>query len=192
MAAGADLGCGMHFRRGMLVLLVMCALVAGVATSSAAASGYGSSRNASVTRVLTLEARVMRELNAVRATHGLHPFKPSKALLRTAVGHSVAMATVGFFAHESQDGTPFWRRLKQLYGPRTNGWTVGENLAMFGGAEPTAADIVAAWMASPGHRANVLRALFREAGVGVIFNPAAGGVFGGEPTWVVTLDVGRR
>jgi uncharacterized protein YkwD len=182
----------MRFRRGILLWLVVCTLVAGGAASTAAAAGSGTTAGTSVTRVVTLEARVIRELNAVRATHGLPRFKRSNALSRTALGHSVAMATIGFFTHESQDGTPFWRRVQQLYGPRTKGWTVGENLAMFGGAEPTAANIVAAWMASPPHRANVMRAMFREAGVGVIFNPAAGGVFGGEPTWVVTLDVGSR
>jgi uncharacterized protein YkwD len=182
----------MHFRRGILAVAVACALVAGGAAASASAAGSSTTTSASVTRVLTLEAHVIRELNVIRAAHGLPRLKPSKALGRSAVGHSVAMATVGFFTHESQDGTPFWRRVQQAYGPRTKGWTVGENLAMFGGAEPTAADIVQAWMASPSHRANVLRSLFREAGVGVVFNPAAGGVFGGEPTWVVTLDVGRR
>ena len=172
-------------------MVVACALVAGSA-ASATAAGSRSSTNASVTRVLTLEAHVIQELNAIRAAHGLPRLKRSNALRRSAVGHSVAMATVGFFTHESQDGTPFWRRVQQAYGPRTKGWTVGENLAMFGGAEPSALDIVEAWMASPPHRANLLRSLFREAGVGVVFNPAAGGVFGGEPTWVVTLDVGRR
>ena len=63
---------------------------------------------------------------------------------------------------------------------------------MFGGPTPSASAIVSAWMGSPGHRANLLRGLFREAGVGVMFNPAAGGIFGGEATWVVTLDLGSR
>ncbi len=53
-------------------------------------------------------------------------------------------------------------------------------------------EIVDAWMGSPGHRANLLRELFREAGVAIMFNPAAGGVFGGESTWVITLDLGSR
>jgi uncharacterized protein YkwD len=102
------------------------------------------------------------------------------------------MATLGFFAHESHDGAPFWQRVKRLYAPRTAGWTVGENLAMFGGVQPTAESIVAAWMASPPHRANLLQRHYREAGVAIIHHPSAGGVFGGRPTWVVTLDVGRR
>ena len=63
---------------------------------------------------------------------------------------------------------------------------------MFGGSTPTAGEIVAAWMGSPGHRANLLRDVFREAGIAVMFNPTAGGVFGGESTWVITLDLGSR
>jgi uncharacterized protein YkwD len=86
----------------------------------------------------------------------------------------------------------FSERIKRFYVPRSGSWSVGENLAMFGGTTPTAGAIVAAWMASPPHRANLLREIFREAGLGVMFNPAAGGVFGGESTWVVTLDLGRR
>ena len=102
------------------------------------------------------------------------------------------MATFGFFAHESRNGTSFSQRIKQFYGLRSNPWTVGENLAMFGGSTPSAGAIVDAWMASPGHRANLLREVFRDAGIAIMFNPAAGGVFGGESTWVITLDLGRR
>jgi uncharacterized protein YkwD len=102
------------------------------------------------------------------------------------------MATFGFFMHESRDGSAFSQRIKRFYVPRSGSWSVGENLAMFGGVAPTASAIVTAWMGSPGHRANLLRGVFREAGVAVVFNSAAGGVFGGESTWVVTLDLGRR
>ena len=102
------------------------------------------------------------------------------------------MLTRGFFAHESANGASFSSRIRAFYGPRSSAWTVGENLAMFGGMTPTATAVVDAWMGSPGHRANLLRGSFREAGLAVMYNPAAGGVFGGEATWVVTLDLGRR
>jgi uncharacterized protein YkwD len=175
---------------GRAILVTFVTLAVGASAASAASSRVEA--NASVTRIVTLESSVIREINAVRASHGLARLTRSSALSRSAVEHSVAMATAGFFTHESQDGTPFWRRLKQLYSPHTRGWTVGENLAMFGGTPPTADGIVAAWMASPPHRANLLRKIFHEAGVGIVFNPTAGGVFGGEPTWVITLDIGRR
>ena len=102
------------------------------------------------------------------------------------------MATYGFFAHESRNGTSFAQRIKRFYVPQSRTWSVGENLAMFAGSPPTASAIVEAWMASPGHRANLLRSLFHEAGLAIVFDPAAGGVFGGEATWVVTLDLGSR
>ena len=50
----------------------------------------------------------------------------------------------------------------------------------------------ASWMASSPHRANLLNRQFSDAGVVVLYDGAAGGVYGGEPTWVVTLDVGAR
>jgi uncharacterized protein YkwD len=98
----------------------------------------------------------------------------------------------GFFAHDSIDGTPFATRLKRFYPARSDYWTVGENLAMSGPSEPLAAELVASWMRSPRHRANLLDPRWRELGVGVGFAPSAQGAFGGLATWVVTLDLGSR
>ena len=179
--------------RAILVLFVALALPASaLASSSAGTAEAGTARTVAVTRAPSLEELLLREINAVRATRGLGTLTASTALSRSAVAHSRAMATYGFFAHESRNGTSFSQRIKQYYGPRSNAWTVGENLAMFGGSTPTAGAIVDAWMGSPGHRANLLRDVFREAGIAVMFNPAAGGVFGGESTWVITLDLGSR
>jgi uncharacterized protein YkwD len=182
----------MLLRASILLSVVAVALMTSAVAPSAKAGQKRASARTSVTRATSLEGRLIRQINLVRAARGLHRLTRSSALSRTAVGHSVAMATQGFFTHESADGKPFWNRVEQAYTRHTRGWTVGENLAMFGGAPPSAAGIVQAWLASPPHRANLLRPIFREAGVGIVFNPAAGGVFGGAPTWVVTLDVGRR
>jgi uncharacterized protein YkwD len=170
------------------LLLVPVAVLALSAVSTAAASESSSS----VTRATSLEALVLGELNAVRATHGVRPLTPSTALSRAANSHSRSMLTLGFFAHESRNGTSFDRRVRRFYAATSPRWTVGENLAMFGGITPSARSIVSSWMASPGHRANVLRASFREAGIAIVHDPSAGGVFGGESTWVVTLDLGGR
>ncbi len=136
---------------------------------------------------------MLDQINVVRASHGLSTLKPSASLTRAALGHSRSMVRLGYFAHESKSGTPFWQRVKVFYGPHSDDWTVGENLAMFGGdGTPDAGGIVAAWMTSPLHRANVLRPMFRDAGVAIVHDPSAGGVFGGLPTWVITFDFGRR
>jgi uncharacterized protein YkwD len=173
---------------GARVLLVSLAVLTLGAAGNAAASDTG----ASVTRAASLETLVLREINAVRATHGVRPLTRSTALSRAASTHSLSMVSLGFFAHESRDGTSFDRRVKRFYAATSSRWTVGENLAMFGGITPSARSIVTSWMASPGHRANVLRASFRDAGIAIVHDPSAGGVFGGEPTWVVTLDLGGR
>ena len=152
----------------------------------------GTDTQATAAREQSLEALVLQRINEVRAAHGLGRLSASTGLTRAALTHSRAMVVNGFFAHESRNGAPFWKRLKSFYGPRSQGWTVGENLAMFGGDRPAAAAIVSSWMASGPHRANLLSKLFSEAGIAILHDPAAGGVYGGEPTWVVTLDVGSR
>jgi uncharacterized protein YkwD len=163
-----------------------------VALALPLAAGAAGEEQTTVAREPSLETLVFQRINEVRAAHGLGRLTPSSGLTRAALTHSRSMVVNGFFAHESRNGAPFWKRLKTFYGPRTNGWTVGENLAMFGGARPDAASIVESWMASPPHRANLLSKHFSNAGVAILYDEAAGGVYGGEPTWVVTLDVGAR
>jgi uncharacterized protein YkwD len=175
--------------RPTVVVLVAFAVAAVGATGSGAGTANAT---VSVTRATTLESLVLERVNAVRTEHGMRPLTLSTQLSRSAVAHSRSMASLGFFAHESRNGGSFSERIKRYYGPRSGAWTVGENLAMFGGLAPSADAIVTAWMSSPGHRANLLRGAFREAGIGIVHNPAAGGVFGGEPTWLVTLDIGSR
>jgi uncharacterized protein YkwD len=171
-----------------VVLMLALALVA----SGSLVTGAAARTNGAATRVLPLEDLLLQQVNAVRQSNGLAPFSRSGALTRAAAFHSLSMATLGFFTHESRNGGSFAQRVERFYRPRTRGIELGENLATFGGGAPTAETIVAAWMASPGHRAILLRAGFREAGIGIVHHPQAGGVFGGAPTWVITLDVGRR
>jgi uncharacterized protein YkwD len=145
-----------------------------------------------VAREPSLESLVLVRVNEVRAANGLGRLTASSGLERAALTHSRSMLLNGFFAHESKNGAPFWKRLKVFYVPRSRGWTVGENLAMFGGVKPAADAVVSAWMASPPHRAVLLSKNFSEAGIAVLFDGAAAGVYAGAPTWVVTLDVGTR
>ena len=51
------------------------------------------------------------------------------------------------------------------------GYEVGENIAWGTLYLATPRAIVAAWMASPGHRANILDARYRETGIGVSPHP---------------------
>lgn len=62
--------------------------------------------------------------------------------------------------------------------------SVGENLAL--GNYKDDAELVEAWMNSPGHRANILNGKFTEIGVAVLK-----GKFEGKTTWLAVQEFGR-
>ena len=140
-----------------------------------------------------LSGNVLQELNRVRGERGLRPLRAAPSLAASARRHSAQMGRRGFFAHESPDGTPFWRRIERFYvddGFRS--WEVGENIFWQSPARMAAGSVVRSWLASPGHRANVLSSSWRDAGVGAVSLPSAPGVYGGAPVTIVTVDFGKR
>lgn len=144
-------------------------------------------------RRAALEAAVVREMNRVRAAHGLGQLRAAPSLRSAARGHSQAMLAQGFFSHTSADGTAFSERIKRHYsnaGYRR--WSVGEALMATHSEYVDAESVVAAWLASPPHRAIVLSQTWRDTGVGVLYTPAAPDTFGGADAIVVTADFGLR
>jgi uncharacterized protein YkwD len=138
-----------------------------------------------------LDARVLEEVNAVRASHGLSTVRLSGALAAAAGRHSMEMVLGGYFAHDGM-GASFSRRLAAYYpagGYRR--WTVAENL-VWGSPSIGARQALRLWLHSPEHRANLLRRGWREVGVSAVHARAAPGVFQGLDVTVITLDFGRR
>ena len=70
------------------------------------------------------------------------------------------------------------------------GYAVGENIAWGTLWLARPKSIVAGWMASPEHRANILDAEFHDTGIGVSPH-ALTSDSGGEPGAVYTQDFGR-
>ena len=140
-----------------------------------------------------LEGAVLDELNLVRLEHGLRQLRPSPSLTEAADNHSLAMVNAGFFAHESLDGSHFARRIKGFYKPRAvrRKWTVGENL-IWRTQRLTARVAVTAWLASPGHRENLLGPKFREVGISAVRAVGAPGIYGLRSVVVLTVDFGAR
>jgi uncharacterized protein YkwD len=135
---------------------------------------------------------LLREINQVRAQHGLPAFRSSPALREAADSHSRTMAARGFFAHESADGSAFWKRVERFYPSRGfRYWSVGENLA-YGSPDISAEGAVRAWMDSPGHRANLLSQAWQEIGLSALHDDSAPGVYDGRPVTIVTADFGVR
>jgi len=169
------------------------ALAVVLATVLVTAPTAATAQSANVERRAPLEAAVIKALNRIRADAGLKPLRPSPSLRTAARGHSEAMLELGFFSHESADGTAFSERIRRHYtnrGWRT--WSVGEALLASAGTTVEPATIVEAWLESPPHRAIILSPTWRDAGIGAFYAPDAPKEFGGSATIVVTADFGLR
>jgi len=112
------------------------------------------------------EARVIELVNLERAKQNLPPLKANELLTASAGAYSQSMADHNFYSHIAYDGSTLAQRLRAA--GYVNWSSVGENLAV---ALHTPEYVVAAWMASPTHRANILSAQYREIGIGYVLDP---------------------
>jgi uncharacterized protein YkwD len=139
-----------------------------------------------------LESGVLAQINAFRRNHHLTPLKLSVKLGAAAEAHTVQMAQDGYFAHESADGSLFWKRIQSFYASSPwSYWSVGENL-LWSSPDVTPAKALQMWLASPEHRANLMNPRWREIGVSALHVDTAPGVFKGLPVTIVTTDFGVR
>lgn len=133
-------------------------------------------------------------LNRERARRGLQPLRIDPKLAGAAVSHSRDMVKRRYFEHESPNGrSPYQRMLATRYVPKGASWTLGENIGW--GTESLAqpAALVKAWMASPGHRANILNGRFREIGIGIALGvPVRDSSLAGQPGATYTTDFGHH
>jgi uncharacterized protein YkwD len=122
------------------------------------------------------ESAVLQEMNRVRAQHGLESLRYQAQLQRAARSHSHEMIASNVFSHGA-----FASRMRQF---GVVAAISGENIAWGTGNLGSARSIVAAWLASPGHRENLLRPSFRRVGVGDLLGPFQGF----RAAHVVTVD----
>jgi uncharacterized protein YkwD len=128
----------------------------------------------------TAELAMLQAMNAARHAHGLAPLRIDRRLQRAACGHSRAMLRTDSFSHGA-----FAARIRRA-GVRAR--RVGENLAWGVGALAQAQSIVSVWLASPEHRANLLRPGYRTVGVGI----RVGTFEGHAGASVITTDFAGR
>jgi uncharacterized protein YkwD len=139
----------------------------------------------------SLELSTIDSINAARVSHGLVPLEPSSELFGAAMLHCRQMVEGGYFAHNGP-GSSFVSRLGAFYPQGSHRfYSVGENLLWT--LEPMSSGaIVASWMNSPEHRANLLNPAWRQLAVATLSVPSAPGVFHDWPVTVVTVDFGVR
>lgn len=178
-----------RFAVGGVAALLVCA----VAVASASAQPTSPrSRAGSLVTLPSLSSQVVAAVNRVRLAHGRQALVTAAGLKAAALQHSIEMGKDGYFAHDSYDGTAFWKRLQAFYpAPASGCWSVGENL-VYAGPEMSADEAVQLWMNSSEHRRNLLDPRWRQLGVAAVEVTAAGGVYGGQTVTVITNDFGAR
>ena len=161
---------------------VLAALSALVLAGPPAATAAAPCAAASVTPAKAPKPAMVRAtlctINAERARYRLRRLRLNKRLSRAARRHARDMARRKYFSHDSLGGATFLDRIRRagyLRGARR--WSVGENLAWGTHNRSSPRHITRMWMASPGHRANILSPAFREIGIAVAYRaPVRGGL----------------
>ncbi|MGA2452533.1 MAG: CAP domain-containing protein [Solirubrobacteraceae bacterium] len=141
--------------------------------------------------VTLIRAATLCLVNRERAAAGERPLRPNARMRRAAQTHSQSMAFDDYFEHVGPGGVTPLARLRAVgyISSSRVGYEVGENIAWGTLYLATPRAIVAAWMASPGHRANILDANYRETGIGVVPHPPAS-LAHGQPGAIYTQDFG--
>jgi uncharacterized protein YkwD len=173
--------------RGWRVLCVLALLFALPASTAGARACPGAKLRLDGGNAAKVRAATVCLLNRRRADAGLKALGADHHLTSAATDHSSDMVARQYFAHDGPGGDTLASRVTSagyLTGDE-HAWGLAENLAYGGGGRGTASAIVRMWMHSPLHRANVLLARARDAGVGL----AASTPSGGDGT-TFTLDLG--
>ena len=157
-----------------LLAVLLVAEVFLIATEKKYEGVLGITANITVEELLTLT-------NQKRAESGLPPLQMNPELANAAAAKASDMFSKNYWAHVAPDGATPWGFI------RSAGYEyiwAGENLAR---GYTTSSDVVNAWMASPGHKANILSSNYSDIGFAI-----QTGTLTGDETVLVVQEFGRR
>jgi uncharacterized protein YkwD len=141
--------------------------------------------------IARIRAAILCLVNREREAAGESPLQANPRLETAAQGHSEEMSFGDYFEHRGLRGvTPLgrMRAAGYVYSSRI-GYELGENLGWGTLWLATPRAIVAGWMASPGHRENILDPRYRDTAIGVSPSPPTS-LAHGQPGAVYTQDFG--
>lgn len=138
-----------------------------------------------------IDAATLCLVNQERARNDELPLAPNAQLEQAAQGHSEEMVSDDYFAHVAPSGlTPVERVVATGYVPSSEvGYTLGENIAWGTLQLSTPSAIVAAWIASPEHLANILYSPYVDTAIGVA-PEAPASLAEGQPGAVYSQEFG--
>ena len=157
-------------RSALIALLAVVILAEGVLVAGLLARQSGNGFLAAI-----IQGEIIALTNRERAQNNVGTLRENTSLDAAAQAKADDMARVGYFAHVGPGGKQPWAWLD---GVGYDYQYAGENLAV---RFVDSKDVVNAWMLSPTHRANIVKPVYIEMGVGI-----AQGVYKGQPaTFVV-------
>jgi uncharacterized protein YkwD len=141
-------------KRLALIALIPATLLGMVMVASPA--------SAAVVSEAKMQGDIVYLTNKQRALHGCKAVRIDARLTKAARGHSAWMGRTGAFSHTGNARSTFAARIKSAGYPRPR----SENIA-FG--YRSGLEVVKGWLASPGHRANLLDCSATTVGVGAVY-----------------------
>ena len=126
-------------------------------------------------------------VNRARAAAGLIRLRTNRRLAGAALRHSRDMARTVTFSHIGPAGdSPVSRVKASGYTRGYRSFVTSENLAWEPTELSTPSAVVAAWLASADHRANILNARFRDTGIAAVLGPPSHFTQNGGPGTPIT------
>jgi uncharacterized protein YkwD len=159
---------------GLVAMLLCGALVFFVSPQSTPTAAAGGSNRVFIPAVISAsspysaaEIRAVELINQQRRANGCATVSLNSALSKAADAHSTEMSAKGTLSHTGSDGSTFGQRATAA---GYDAFASGEVLA---GGQPTADDVVRAWMNSSGHRKIILTCANDDIGIALVENPQA-------------------
>ncbi|MEY2515161.1 MAG: hypothetical protein QOJ89_2519 [bacterium] len=155
--------------RSLVAALMVSLSLAAPSAASAAAACPGSDLTPTSENISEVRTATLCLLNHERARRGMKRLAESPSLRKTAQRYSQTMVAQNFFDHVSPGGSTLLSRVRNstAYLQNVGAWALGENIAWGTGELSTPAETMKGWMASSGHRHNILNRRFRHVGIGI-------------------------
>lgn len=110
-------------------------------------------------KLQNLGQQALAGVNAYRAQNGLAALQIDRKLTAMAAAHAGDMVKKRFFSHTGSNGSTLGKRARKQ---RYKFCVLAENLAK---GQHSIGEVLAGWMESPGHRANMLNTGVTEFGL---------------------------
>jgi uncharacterized protein YkwD len=171
------------------------ALLGGASSAQAGGCPNANLEPASAADVPAAQNATRCLVNRERRKRGMRALRFNSNLQESSDWQSNDMFTNEYFAHERDGGPSFTGRITRFgYAKDAGGYALGENIAWSTSDAASPREIVAMWMASPGHRQNILRKQFREQAISALYvdGKLGGDYDGAGPVVIYVNQFGAR